>query len=153
MTRLYLCFVLLCSTSSALASLCVTADGVSLHTGPGNKYPVSWKVSKYTPLAEIKGSGGWIEVEDMDGEHHWIYGSHVTRRLVCVSVRTNTAKLRKAAGPQAELADIKQVDRYTSFKRVDSQDEWYEVEASWGETYWINESMVWRPLKISKLSF
>jgi SH3-like domain-containing protein len=152
MIRLVFMLILLLSPS-AFAGLCVTSNGVNLRTGPGPKYPVSWKVSKYTPLAEIKTTGGWIEVEDMDGEHHWIYSGNVTRKLICVTVRTNTAKLRKTPGPQGELADIKQVDRYTSFKRIDEQDDWYQVEASWGETYWIHDSMVWRPLKISKLNF
>ncbi len=124
-----------------------------MRSGPGPKHAITWKVEKYTPLIEIKSSGGWIEVEDMDGEHHWIYGSNVTRKLVCVTVRSNTAKLRKSPGQQGEVADIRTVDKYTSFKRIDEQEEWYEVEASWGETYWINSSNVWRPVKVARVNF
>lgn len=89
----------------------------------------------------------------MDGEKHWVYGGNVTRKLVCVSVRVNTTKLRKSPGPQGELADLKLVDKYTSFKRLDEQEDWYEVEASWGETYWIQSANVWRPLRVARVSF
>lgn len=89
----------------------------------------------------------------MDGVTHWVSAKNVTTRMVCVSVKVLVAKLRKSPGNSGEVADIRQVDRYTPFKRVDIQDEWYEVEASWGETYWIHENTVWRPVRMSKVNF
>ncbi len=145
-------FVALFSLSAG-AGLCVTSNGVNLRAGPGSKYPITWKVEKFTPLAELQSSGGWIQVEDMDGEKHWVYGGNVTRKLVCVSVRVNAARLKKAPGPQGEPADIKFVDKYTAFKRLDEQDDWYEVEASWGETYWVQSTNVWRPLRVARVNF
>ena len=134
-------------------ALCVTTPTSNLRSGPGPKYSLSWVAPKYTPLIEVKRSGGWVQVEDMAGDQHWVYGSNVTSKMVCVSVKTNTAKVRKAPGAKAELADIKQVDKFTPFKRVDVNEEWYQVEASWGETYWVHESTVWRPIKLSKVNF
>lgn len=134
-------------------ALCVTSSKTNLRTKPGSKNPVSWLVGKYTPLIEIRKVSGWYEVEDMDGELHWVYEKNVTKKITCVAVKTNIAKLRKRAGAQSELADLRQIDKYTPFKRVDVQGEWYEVEAGWGETYWIHESAVWRPVKVSRFKF
>jgi SH3-like domain-containing protein len=139
--------------SSAVHALCVTSNGVSLRSGAGTNFPVTWVVPKYTPLIEIRKTGNWIEVEDMDGIHHWVAATSVTRKITCVSVRVNTAKLRKSAGASSDLADIRQVDKYTAFKRIDAQNDWYQVEASWGETYWVNETNVWRPVTVAKVKF
>jgi SH3-like domain-containing protein len=139
--------------SNIASALCVTASSASLRSGPGTKYPVTWKAGRYTPLVEIGHSGGWTQVQDMDGETYWVTSSSVTRKWVCVSVRVNSAKLHKTKGSQSELADIRQVDRYTPFKRLDDDGEWYQVEAAWGETYWISENAVWRPLKLTKVTF
>lgn len=145
-------FLSLISSSFAHA-LCVTTPTTNLRAGPGPKHPITWVAPKYTPLVELKRSGGWIQVEDMSGEQQWVYGTNVTSKMVCVSVKTNTAKLRKAPGSKSELADIRQVDKFTPFKRIDMNEEWYEVEATWGETYWIHESTVWRPVKMAKVNF
>lgn len=134
-------------------ALCVTSYIANLRSGPGPKHNITWTVPKYTPLVEIRKTSGWYEVEDIDGERHWVYSDNVTRNMVCVSVKVPTAKLREAPGSQSELADIRQVDRYTPFKRLDIQGEWVQVEASWGSTYWIHESNVWRPVRVSKVSF
>lgn len=134
-------------------ALCVVSAKASLRSGPGAKFPVTWTVGKYMPLAEVKSSGGWIQVEDIDGETHWISAANVSRKMVCLAVKTPVAKLHSGPGIQAELADIRQVDRYTPFKRVDLQDEWSQVEASWGETYWLHESATWRPSRVKKFNF
>src|SRR5690606_37748779 len=134
-------------------ALCVKTAKANLRTGPSSKKPISWTVGKYTPLMEVRRQGSWIEVEDMDGEKHWVHKSVVTNSIVCVSVQVNSARLRKSPGTNAETADIRQVDRYTAFKRIDAQGEWYEVQAGWGEIYWIHESTVWRPVRVTRLSY
>jgi SH3-like domain-containing protein len=134
-------------------ALCVTTSSTNLRAGPGPKHPITWKVGKYTPLVEIRKSGNWYEVEDMDGEKHWVYAPNTSRKMVCVAVKVTTARIRKGPGAQAELAELRQVDRYTPFKRLDVQEEWAEVEAPWGETYWMHESTLWRPVKVARVNF
>lgn len=134
-------------------SLCVTQNNTNLRASPSSKAAITWTVSKYTPLIEIKRASGWVQVQDMDGEIHWIGEKNVTTRMVCVMVQTRTTKLHRAPGSQGEVADIRLADRYTSFKRVDQKEQWSEVEASWGETYWIHENTLWRPLRVNKFNF
>jgi SH3-like domain-containing protein len=150
---LFILYVFSFGFISMAHALCVTSSKTNLRSGPGPSHPVTWTVAKYTPLIEVTRKGNWIEVEDQDGENHWVYRPNVTSKMVCVSVRVPVAKLRKSPGAQGEVAELKQVDKYTPFKRVDAQDEWYEVESSWGETFWVHESTMWRPIRVSKVKF
>lgn len=134
-------------------ALCTKNNNVKLRRGPGSSSPISWVVSRYTPLVEIKRLGNWVQVQDMDGELHWVHSSSVTSKIICVSVKYNSAKIRKTPGEQGELAEIVQIGRYTSLKRLDIQGEWQEVESSWGETFWINERAVWRPVRMQRFNF
>ncbi|OFZ12168.1 MAG: hypothetical protein A2Z20_09090 [Bdellovibrionales bacterium RBG_16_40_8] len=153
MCRLIIIFFIIFILSHDVHAICVTSAKTNLRKGPGSQNPISWTVAKYTPLIELRRAGEWIEVEDIDGEIHWVYSRNVTRKMVCVAVKLNTAKLRLTPSAQGELADIRQVDRYTPFKRLDVKESWYQVEASWGESYWLHESAVWRPTKVAKVKF
>jgi SH3-like domain-containing protein len=151
--RSLILFSFICLAQNQAWALCVIHNGVSLRAGAGTKHAVTWIVPKYTPLIDLKRVGGWYQVEDMDGETHWVSSKNVSSKMVCVSVKVANVKLRLTPNPQGDLAPLRQVDRYTSFKRLDVRDTWYEVEASWGESYWVPETAVWRPLKISKVNF
>lgn len=133
-------------------AVCVSVYEANLREGPGPQFKVTWTVSKYTPLIAVSTRRGWVEVEDQDGVKHWVYSQNVTDRFNCLSIRSNTARLREQPSSKAPLAAIRQVDKYTPFKRLDRIDEWYQVEAPWGAEYWVHESNVWRPLKVSTIS-
>ncbi len=153
MRQIFLVLILQLLLFAQANALCVTTYIANLRDGPGPKHKITWTVPKYTPLVEIRKTAGWYEVEDMDGERHWVYSTNVSRNMVCLAVKVPTAKLRDAPGSQGALAMLRQVDRYTPFKRLDVQGEWAQVEASWGETYWVDESNLWRPVRISRVSF
>lgn len=155
-TRLFaflIIFILAVTASLSAHAICVSTYEANLREGPGPNYKVTWTVSKYTPLIAVSSKNGWIEVEDQDGKKHWIYAKNATDRYSCLSIRTSTAKLREQGSNSAPLADLRQVDKYTPFKRLDRIEEWYQVEAPWGGEYWVHESTVWRPLKVSTISY
>ena len=135
------------------AALCVSTYEANLREGPGPNFKITWTVSKYTPLIALNSKRGWIEVEDQDGAKHWVFSKNVTDRYNCLSIKTNTARLREQPSNNSPLADIRQVDKFTPFKRLDRIEEWYQVEAPWGREYWIHESTVWRPLKVQTISY
>lgn len=134
-------------------AFCITATEAKLREAPNGKAKVTWIVGKYTPLITLKWNGNWVQVEDMDGQVHWVHSSNGRDKLQCVAVKSPIAKLRTAANANAALGDIRQVDRYTGFKRLDRVDDWYQVEAPWGAEYWIHESNVWRPVKVQTIGF
>lgn len=128
---------------------CVKTGKANLRAGPGISHKVTWTAPKYTPLLEIGRKGNWIEVQDQDGQNHWVYGSSVTKKFSCASVATPSANLRTGPSNSAALAKLNQVDKYTPFKRLDVADNgWYKVESNWGGVYWIHPNLVWRPVKV-----
>lgn len=134
-------------------AICVSTYEANLREGPGPKFKISWTVSKYTPLIALRKQGAWIEVEDQDGQKHWLYSQNATDKYSCLSIKAPVAKLREQGSAKAGLSDIRQVDKYTAFKRLDRVEEWYQVEAPWGGEYWVHESNIWRPLKVTSINY
>ena len=139
---------------SSAFGLCVSANKANLRAGPSSKDRVTWEAPKYTPLLKLKTNGSWYQVQDQDGEKHWVYKSTVSSRIRCVAVKVPTANLRTGPSASYKLANIKRVDKYTPFKRIDIADNgWYQLEAPWGGKYWMSDNLVWRPVKISRVSY
>lgn len=134
--------------------LCVSSSKANLRSGPGSKNRITWVAPQFTPLVELKKKGSWYHVQDQDGEKHWVYSKNVSKRIRCVAVKVASANLRTGPGARNKLGDIRRVDRYTPFKRIDIADNgWYQVQAIWGGRYWISDKLVWRPVKISRVSY
>lgn len=147
----FLSIILLPCLASAL---CVTSERANLRSGPGPSNKLTWTVPKYTPLLEIRRQGSWFEVEDQDGEKHWVYSQNVSKKTQCVSVAVASANLRQGPSADSGVGDIWKADKYTPFLRLDiAGNGWYQVQAPWGGTYWISNSLVWRPVKIRGISY
>ena len=147
-------FLVLLFTFQAWAGepVCVKAAS-TLRKGPGTQHPASWRVSKYMPFLTVERKGGWTKVQDLDGETHWAKGSDLTNKIRCVVVKTNIATLRREPSPSAAPIELKTVDRYTPFKRLENNREWMQVEDETGRQAWVHESQVWKPVNIQSISF
>lgn len=125
-----------------------------MYKGPGSQYPKSWVVGKYTPLQEIERKNRWIKVKDQDGEIHWVPSTQVTNKYRCISVKSSVAQLRTGAGAQfAPPASMVTADKYTPFKRIESEGPWVQVESDYGIKAWIHEKNLWRPVSIVKMNY
>jgi len=140
--------------SISAKALCVSSSRANLRDGPGPSHKMTWTVPRFTPLLEIQKKGSWYQVEDQDGEKHWVYSQNVSKKMQCISVKVDSGFLRQGPGAEHPLGDIWRADRYTPFKRLDVSDNgWYQVEAPWGGTYWISASIVWRPIRVRDISY
>jgi len=126
---------------------------VQLRKGPGSKNPATWSVAKYMPFVRLETKSGWSKVQDLEGDVHWVRSSEVSNQIRCVVVRTNVASLRTAPSATAVLAEFKSVDRYTPLKRLESRQEWLQVEDEQGRQAWVHESQVWKPVQVQSFSF
>ena len=136
--------------------LCVTANKAYLRNGPGKSFQKTWTVGKYTPLLEVNRKGGWIEVRDQDGETHWVFRTLVSDGdLRCLSVKGEVAALRQGPGKAYPFSDLQTVDRYTSFKIMDMDEDGkcYYVADTFGQKFWIHRSSVRRPVRTTSVSF
>lgn len=149
--------VFLISVSLCLNSaygLCVSEYQTRLRAEPSSAAKVTWVVGRYMPLIEKDRKGSWIQVQDMDGETHWVSAGEVTSKERCVVVKSRQASLRQSPSRKAPFGDVASVDRYTAFKRLEADPEdWYWVEDEVGTRFWIPAKDVWRPVTVSKVGF
>jgi SH3-like domain-containing protein len=140
-------------TAVAHAQAVCSRSAVSLHKAPSASSPVSWKVPKNMPFLRMERKGGWVKVQDLEGETHWARSSDLTSKIRCVVVKTAVAALHKDPSPNSPATDFKTLDRYTPLKRVADQSEWLRVEDEAGHLAWIHESQVWKPVMVNAFSF
>ena len=147
-------FLTLFLTATTANALCVNTGKVTMYKGPGSQNPKSWVVSKYTPLQELERKDRWIKVRDQDGEVHWVPSTQVTYKFRCVSIKSSVAQLRTGAGPQHPAhPTMMTADRYTPFKRVESDGPWVQVENDFGIKAWVHEKNLWRPVQMVKMNY
>lgn len=128
-------------------------DTISLRKGPGPKFPVSWKASRFMPFLKVEAKSGWVRVVDLEGESHWAPRKDLSSGSHCVVVKSAAAPLRQEPSASAALAEIKSVDRYTAFKKLESKQEWIKVEDEAGHQAWIHESNVWKAVRVTAVNF
>lgn len=133
--------------------LCVKSWVANLRKGPGNQHPISWTVGKYTPLVEIQRKGNWIQVSDQDGQRHWVYRKMVTSKVRCLAVKVVSANLRTGPGSRHPLVSFSSAEKYTALQRLEREDDWHHVKDAFGRQFWIHHNLVWRPLRVSNVSF
>lgn len=133
--------------------MCTQTDPSTLRSEPKKNAPVTWTVGKFMPLLVIGQKGSWFQVRDLDGEKHWIFGTSLTNKYRCLAVKSAIAPLRTGPGKEFPLAEIPIVDRYTGFKRIDSETDWEQVEDATGLKGWIEDSHTWKPVVVKSLSY
>lgn len=137
----------------AQSPVCVTVPRATMRAEPSTRSEVTWTVTQNMPLMRLEKKGVWSRVEDLDGEKHWIQSSAISGRVACAVVKSKTARLRKGPAANAPLAEIPIVDKYTPFKRLAGEGEFFEVVDEFGGRYWINEQNIWYPVKKMQIKF
>lgn len=133
--------------------LCVSIDGAALYEAATVKSRRTFYASKYFPLLELAYKSGWFQVQDQDGEKHWIERRVVRKDWECVSVKSKRAPLRVAPAKDAKLGPVGYVDRYSAFQKLEREGAWLKVEDDFKKIYWVNETDVWEPLKVHSFEF
>lgn len=150
-------WIALLSFSSQAFAVCVTSSVATLREGPGTQHPITWQAPKYTPLVEEDESGNWLKVSDMDQQTHWVSRSSVSSKIRCVSIRHNSVPIYAKASTKTGLADMQKAGKYMPLKRLEDEpvelEGWLHVQDPWGNIYWVQESQVWKPNRVNKVSF
>lgn len=134
-------------------ALCVTSERANLRAGPGTNQKITWTVGRYMPLKRVEARGGWIKVQDLDGETHWVVASSVSSKIQCVVVKKSFANLRRGPASSSPAADIPFADRYTPFKKVERDGAWLQIEDSYKLRSWVNDTNMWWPVTRTAIKF
>jgi SH3-like domain-containing protein len=150
---LLICVIVSVCGPELARALCVTAPIAKLRAGPSVDHRVTWTVGQYMPLREIGKKGSWYQVQDMDGEKHWIHRESVSTKIQCVAVKAKVATLRKGPGRKFPASEIPTVDKYTPFLKIQREGDWLQVQDEYRETYWVADNQVWWPVTRMAIKF
>ncbi len=134
------------SVSSALAKMVsVVGDNVNLRSGPGTKYSVKWKYGSGFPLKVLEEKGGWLKVEDFEGDSGWLYEKLTSRNgHMIVKVHKNqNKKVNIRSGPSTKNKIVGKAYYGVVFKTIKQQNGWAHVKHDSGLEGWIKRSLLW----------
>lgn len=98
--------------------------------------------------------GSYIEVQDLEGQSHWVKRSEVSTKIRCLAIQTKTTRLRQGPGKNHPMAEVAVMSRYAPFKDLGGEEGWTQVEDDTGAKAWINLDHVWKPVgKRLRMSF
>ncbi len=139
-TLAILTFLLAGSATAA----CVKVPEANLRKSPGTQHEKSWEVYKYMPLKPIGQNGDWYQVEDVDGDTHWIFSRLLTTDIKCAAAKVDKLNVRSGPGADHARTPLAQVDKYYAFKVISEQGAWVEVEDEVQNRGWVSKSLIWQ---------
>lgn len=143
---IFLLISLLFCVSPALAKMVsVIGDNVNLRSGPGTKYSVKWKYGSGFPLKVLEEKGGWLKVEDFEGDSGWLYEKLTSRNgHMIVKVHKNqNKKVNIRSGPSTKYKIVGKAYYGVVFKTIKQQNGWAHVKHDSGLEGWIKRSLLW----------
>ena len=96
------------------------------------------------PFKPLKRQSGWVQVQDVDGDIHWIHSKLVTGKFRCAVVKVRRANLR--TGPSSSYgvhAKYPKAEKYESFRVLRFKDKWAQLTDDYGDKFWIYRDLVW----------
>ena len=134
-------------------SVCAKPSILTLRAAPNASSAVTWRAAKYMPFVRVDQKNDWAKLHDLEGVTHYAHAREVTNTLRCVVVKTNVASLHKDPNGASPAADLKTVDRYTPFLRLEDKGDWIKIKDEAGRTAWIHKGQVWKPVMVNSISF
>ena len=119
----------------------VTPHTANLWSSPavGGSYS-KLQVPRYYPLEVVGESGSFLRVSDCWGRNGWIANSEVEKTKGVV-VKSAIANVRQGPGMENDI--IFKAKQGVSFKVLNKQNNWLEVEHESGKTGWIYKTLLW----------
>lgn len=119
----------------------VRNPNVNLRAAPNLQADVLWKLAQGFPLRVLESRGGWLRVQDFEGDEGWIARS-VTTGTPHHIVKGTTVNLR--AGPGTQHAVVGTVTYGDLLRTTRRRGDWVQVQHPNGRgTAWIASSLIW----------
>lgn len=130
----------LSTIASAGERLTVAVNVANVRSGPGTKYDILWKVSKYYPIRIIKKADLWYRFVDFEGDKGWIHKSLVRK---IPSVITVKEKCNIRLGPSTKYKKAFTAEKGAAFKILKRKGGWIYIQHADGDKGWIYKKLVW----------
>jgi SH3-like domain-containing protein len=116
------------------------SDQVNLRTGPGDRYPIDWVLTRRNMPVEIVAEfSNWRKIRDFDGATGWVQERMVTGRRNVI-VRGQIRSLRDQ--PASDAAVIARAEAGVIAKLLECNPDWCRIEAN-SVAGWLKREEVW----------
>lgn len=137
--------IIVASSTAFAKMLSVDREVVNLRTGPGTKYSIKWKYGKGFPLKVVKEQGGWVMVEDFEGDTGWLSQklTSPTGHMIVKVHKNQDKKVNIRSGPGTKYKVVGKAYYGVVFKTVKQQNGWAHVKHDTGLEGWVKRSLLW----------
>jgi SH3-like domain-containing protein len=116
------------------------SDQVNLRTGPGERYPIDWVLTRRNmPVEIIAEFDNWRKIRDYDGTTGWVQERMVTGRRNVI-VRDQIRSLRSK--PASDAAVVARAEAGVIAKLLECNADWCRIEAN-GVAGWLKRDDIW----------
>ncbi len=143
MRRLLTAWVVVAFLTSGLAwaeMRSVKSSVLNFRDGPSTKHRVRFTAERYYPVEVIGRKGGWLQVQDYEGDKAW-----VLERLLAkdkgVVVKVGKANVRRRPDVSSQI--LFTASRGAAFKVLKTEGQWVLVRHADGDEGWIHQNLVW----------
>jgi SH3-like domain-containing protein len=116
------------------------SDQINLRTGPGERYPIEWVLTRRNMPVEIVAEfDNWRKIRDFDGTTGWVQERMVTGRRNVI-VRDQVRSLRDK--PANDAAIVARAEAGVIAKLLECNPDWCRIEAN-GVAGWLKRDEIW----------
>ena len=130
----------LATASHAQELVSVRTQGANLRSAAGTQAEVQWQLARGYPLQVLQREGGWLKVQDFEGDQGWVAAS-VTQAAPHHVVRVRSANLRQGPGTEFPVVG------YAVYGQVLATEHrgeaWVRVRSRDGQSAWIARDLLW----------
>lgn len=137
--------IILLATVAYSKMVSVVGDNVNLRSGPGTKYSIKWKYGDGFPLKVIEEQGGWVKVEDFEGDTGWLYKklTSTTGHMIVKVNKDQNQKINIRSGPGTKYKVVGKAYYGVVFKTIKQQNGWAHLRHDSGLEGWVKRSLLW----------
>ncbi len=120
--------------------LSVAVHEANFRSGPSKKHEVVFTAIQHYPVQVVKRVGGWVNVEDFEGDRAWVAASLLSKKTTVI-VKVNRANLR--AEPTTESKVAGKTAMAEVFVVSERKGRWLRLRFGDEERGWIRDDLVW----------
>jgi SH3-like domain-containing protein len=126
--------------AAAQSLVSIDRDSVNMRAGAGTRHAVQWELARGYPLRVLTHRGGWLQVEDFEGDRGWVL-ARLTGRTPHTVVKVKRANLRSAPGTRARV--VGQLGYGEVLRTLERRPGWLRVRDSAGRSGWVARRLLW----------
>ena len=117
------------------------ADKVNLRTGPGQRYPIDWVLTRRDmPVEVIAQFENWRRVREWDGTTGWVQQNLLTGKRHIVVARGDVRPIRREPDPASAL--VARAEPGVIGRLTECREAWCRVETS-SVSGWMRRADLW----------